>query len=175
MRAVKTLSVFVSIFLLTTMTFARGLSEIRQDVSFDESAGAEEDYNYVVNFVRSTAPYVDLSQIDLALITAAYDELNDKEYLSGAFKTLHRVLRSYQTKFINSPKVLPAKVVAECVNILEQTSEAELKEMSSIVSLINGIILNGPFVNNEELNDMVDRCPSYFLYLAKNIYVEKRG
>ena len=174
MRVLKLLSI-VSLLMLTTLSFAGGVSDTRHDVSFDEAEEAEENFNYVVNFVRSTAPYVDLAQIDLSLITAAYEDLNDKEYLSGAFKTLHRVLRSYQTKFINSPKVLPAKVVAECLSILEQTSDSELKAMPGLMCLINGIILNGPFVNNEELNDMVDRCPSYFLYLAKNIYVEKRG
>ena len=169
MRVTKLSSILLGLSFLTTVAFAGVSGDKIKKMDIWGEEGAQE-FGKVIEFVRSTAPFIDLSQVDAKVMVAAYGELRNQDNLGGALGVLQRVLRSYQTKSVGLPKILPAGLVAQCMSVFESLSADQIGRMQNVASLINRVIQDEAVVNNEQLAAMVDKYPSYFSYLANNVY-----
>ena len=127
------------------------------------------DSECIIDFVRSMAPFVDLSMVDSDVLAGASKELEaaiSQNQATMVLKTLYRVVKSYNTKSSQFPKLMPATLIARCLSELEYSTQ----DLPCVCALISQVMRDEAVVQMDALTQLVDSHPTYFAYLAQNVY-----
>lgn len=125
----------------------------------------------VAEVIRSAGPFADLSELDMVLISKAYFELEEamkQQELSKEFRLLHRMLKASRSKSLELPRMIPVKLVSQCLRKLELLSQKEASSWIGVSKLIGEIIKEKVLIEDDSLDYLIKRYPVYFSYLVQN-------
>ena len=121
-----------------------------------------DSYSSMQEFIQETSPYVDIAHLDANLIREAYSELKKQHDLSLPFTILRNLLLIYKAKSSKMPKVLPARLVAECMTEFARSAG---HSMDKIGDFFGELVTNEVAISKESLIQLAETNPTYFSYI----------